>query len=405
MAENQETLLINPSNRSQKQNMSVKFFHDVPVFFRGLESKAGVKSLSADASIYDELDESDQSQVAQAKKRMSASDIKFVRELSTPTLPDYGINRRFQESDQHYYAFKCDGCSHFNILEQTFPNCFKQDRQGNYYRACSRCQKDITHVQGVWAQTERSDLRGYHISQLYSPFVKPNDIMKEYQTTQFISHFYNHVIGVPYLNSTDRVTENQVLELCNPMLKMAHESISPTVMGIDQGSKLHCVIIQKQNLVRWVGELDHFEQVDALVKRFNIKSIVIDAMPETRKARELSNRLRGKVWLNWYNDNQKGSYAWKEDERQVSVNRTESLDVGTDLILNQGLKLPQRSPEIEMFAKHCSNIAKVAEENPITGSKKYVYKKIGPDHYRHALNYALIAQSATQHSGVVSVTR
>ncbi|MBL0233223.1 MAG: phage terminase large subunit family protein [Chitinophagaceae bacterium] len=401
--ENTDDPIVN-QNSSDKDNLGIKMLYGIPTFWRGLESKSGVKSISADAAIYDELDESDQSQVRQARERLSGSDIKIERELSTPTIPDFGINKVFQESDQHHFFFKCESCSQWNSLELDFPRNFLQDLSGNWYRGCKKCKQSIENTKGFWAPITKSDLRGYCISQLYSKTKTANEIMNDYYTTEFIGHFYNHVVGQPYLSATDRVTESQVLNLCNQLKPMKHESIATTFMGIDQGSKLHCVIMQKPNIVLWVGELDQFEQVDEYIKKFRVSQVVIDALPETRKARELMNRHKNKVWLCFYNDNQKGSYAWNEDERIVSVNRTESLDVGTQSIISSTITLPARNQWIEMFAKHCSNIAKTSEENKETGAKKYTYKKLGPDHLRHALNYCQIAMSGSS-GGVVSVTR
>jgi hypothetical protein len=44
------------------------------------------------------------------------------------------------------------------------------------------------------------------------------------------------------------------------------------------------------------------------------------------------------------------------------------------------------------FAEHCSNTAKKLEEDEQTGSKRYVYVKLGPDHFRHAFNYEAMAR-------------
>ena len=392
--------------KDQADNLGLKFFFNVPSFWRGLESKVGVKSISADAAIYDEYDEADPSQIKQAEQRLSASTVKLTRRLSIPTVPDYGINKDFQLTDQCHFAFRCD-CSTWNIMEDNFPHCFSQKPNGDYYRSCKKCKKELDVSKGRWVQKNKSPYRGYQISQLYSPFVSPNEIMREFKNTDFMQHFYNHVLGLPYLSSTDRVSVDQVLTLCDNNTIMRNESIVPTYMGIDQGSKLHYVVLLKSIKPKIVacGELDHFEQVDDIITRYKVREFCIDALPETRKAKELIGRQKYKGWAVFYNDNMKGNYAWKEDERIVSVNRTESLDVGTLDLIRGNMTLPRRNSVLDDFAVQCSNIAKVVEEDRNTGSKKYAYRKIGPDHYRHALNYAQIAASRTKTEGVVSIFR
>lgn len=379
-------------------NIGMKKLFGVETYWRGLKSKSKVKSISADADIFDELDESDMSQVRQAEKRTDASDVKLRRRLSVPTIPDFGINSHFKKTDQCHFAFKCERCPEWNVLEEYFPACLSMGKDGHYYHACRNCKGKLDITKGKWVTKHRSPHRGYQISQLYSPWKKPDDIMAEYHTTEFMGHFYSHVLGLPYLSATDRVEAEQVLALCNPARPMMSLSQTHCVMGIDQGAKLHCVVLATGKPYRlvWCGELQEFEQVDLVMKKYNVKNLVIDALPETRKARELMMRNSRKVWLCFYNDNQKGSYAWREDERIVSVNRTESLDVGTNCILNCELQLPRRDIVIEEFARHCSAIVKTVDEDKETRSKKYIYKALAADHYRHALNYAQIAHS---HSG------
>lgn len=404
ISENQE--LLKSADKSQKFNVGLKFMYGIPTYWRGLKSKSKVKSISADAAMYDEFDEADPSQVAQARKRLSGGDIKIQRELSTPTIPDFGINKRFQESDQHHFALKCPSCNRYQVLEQEFPNCFKQNKQGDYYLGCKHCVKSLSIQNGYWcALNPKSQLRGYHISQLYSPFLSPNEIMHEFLTTEFIGHFYNHVVGVPHLSATDKVSENDVFNLADPTRPNAELSQTGTSMGVDQGAKLH-VTIMKDKKVLAAMERESFDDLAHIIRRYNVNNCVIDALPETRKARELQAKFNpGRVWLCFYNDNQKGSAAWDEEKGIVQVNRTESLDAGTNAILEQKMSFFRRDKILEMFAKHCSNTAKVVEEDPNTGSKKYVYKKLGPDHFRHSLNYAMIAVSRNKSGPAFSVFR
>lgn len=392
----------------QIQNQGLKFLWGVPTFWRGLKSKTAVKSISADAAIYDEFDEADQDQVTQARQRLSFSDVRLERELSTPTLPDFGIDKQFQDTDQCYYAFKCDHCSSWNILEDLFPKCFAPQLDGTWKLICNRCKKDLQTRSGQWVQKEsKNKIRGYQISQLYSPFKSPTEIMNDYNTTEFMGHFHNHVLGLPYLSAEDRITSEMVLNLCEPLRIMPATCREKTVCGVDVGSKLHCTIMRPgtPNKIIWVGELIHFEELDTLMLKFNVSDLVIDALPETRKVRELIGRHKNKVWACFYNDNQKGSFAWKEDERIVSVNRTESLDVGTQGIINKLYTFPQRNPMLEKFAAHCEAVAKVAEKDKETGSIKYRYRHLSADHFRHSFNYACIAASRQRTGSIISTFR
>lgn len=405
--ENDELIKALAAHKSESNNQGLKFFYNTPIYFRGLKSKVGVKAISADAAVYDEFDEADQSQVAQARKRLSASEIKLERELSTPTIPDFGINKQFQETDQLHYGFKCTACSTWNILEEKFPDCFTQNKNGDYFHCCYKCKKQLDISSGSWIiKYPNNKIRGYQISQLYSPFVSANEIMHEYNTTEFISHFYNHVLGIPYLSATDKITKEMIYSLTDNIRQMQSNSINQTVIGVDVGSVLHVTVYDYKNK-KLINAMDvkNFEELDILMIKFNAKLLVIDALPETRKVRELIERQKGKVFACFYNDHQKGSYGWNEKENIVTVNRTESLDASSLLIFRKDISFFQRNDELEELAEHFSNIAKTVEEDRDSGDKRYVYKKIGPDHYRHSFNYAIIAASRLKNVSTINVFR
>ena len=174
-----------------------------------------------------------------------------------------------------------------------------------------------------------------------------------------------------------------------------HSSCS---MGVDQGKDLHVVIGKRDGQlggkIVHLGIYKDWEELDRLIKNFKVIRCVVDALPETRNARALAERNRGKVYLNYYQAHQKGSYRWDDREYIVACNRTESLDASHGEIMERRLALPRRSTLVEEFAQHLHNVAKKLEEDEETGSKRYVYVKLGPDHFRHALNYEVMARQS-----------
>jgi hypothetical protein len=167
-------------------------------------------------------------------------------------------------------------------------------------------------------------------------------------------------------------------------------------MGIEQGKDLHVVIGKKDydrdgKLIH-LGVYKDWEELDRLMQNFNVSRCVVDALPETRNARAFAERFKGKVYLNYYNEHQKGSYAWNEKELIVSCNRTESLDASHKEIMDQSITLPKECGITQEFAQHLHNVAKKLEEDEETGSKRYVYVKLGTDHFRHTFNYEAMSR-------------
>src|SRR5512139_1055098 len=155
----------------ETDSANIKRIWNCFLYLRGMKSRSGLKSVPADFIVFDELDEAPVNMVDMAIERMSHSEYKEVYKLSNPTLPDYGIDKAFQETDQRYWLLKCPACGEFTCLEDSFPGCLLEigDR---VIRACSRCKSELNPAIGEWVakRPEVTHKRGYHYSQLFSQF-------------------------------------------------------------------------------------------------------------------------------------------------------------------------------------------------------------------------------------------
>jgi hypothetical protein len=378
---------------------NIKRIWNCYLYLRGMASRVGLKSVPIDFIIFDELDEAPQNAVDMAMERMAHSEHREVLKLSNPTLPDYGIDKAFQETDQRYWLLKCEKCGEYTCLEDTFPDCLVtlNDR---VIRACSRCKSELNPSIGQWVAKRPSitDKRGRHYSQLFSHFVDPASILHQFRTTNNLTDFYNLKIGIAYVEATNRLMVEEILSLCGNE-GIAERDDGPCFMGVDQGKDLHVVIGKKaRNMsgrIAHLGIYKDWEELDRFMSLFHVSRCVVDALPETRNARAFAERHKGRVFLNYYNERQKGSYAWNEKELIVQCNRTESLDASHREIQDGTIILPRECEMTRTFAEHMHNVAKRLEEDEDTGSKRYVYVKLGPDHFRHAFNYEAMARQSS----------
>jgi len=366
------------------------------LYFRGMKSRAGLKSVPIDFTVMDELDEAPQSSIDMAMERMSHSEFKEVLKLSNPTLPDYGVDKAFQETDQRYWLLKCAKCGEYTCLEDAFPGCLIETH-GKVIRACQKCSRELNPSIGEWVAKKPTvtDKRGYHFSQLFSHYVDPGDILHQFRTTNNLQDFWNLKIGIAYVQAENRLSIEEVLSLCGSEGILSDDK-GPCFMGVDQGKDLHVVVgkrdYSKAGRIVHIGVYKDWEELDRLMRNFNVSRCVVDALPETRNARALAERFQGKIYLNYYNQHQKGSYAWNEKQLIVSCNRTESLDASHREVMDQAIILPKECEVVREFAQHLHNVAKKIEEDEETGSKRYVYVKLGADHFRHAHNYEAMAR-------------
>ncbi len=379
---------------------NLKMIANTPVYFRGMKSAIAVQSAPGDVIIFDELDLATQSMVDVAMDRLDhAEGGGEITMLSKPSMPDYGIHRAFLQTDQRYWLLKCSRCRESHNLVDEFPNCFVRKKTGDVIRACVKCGKELNPAKGEWVakKPQITDKRGYQFSQLYSqyPRAAPAELLKKFEETRYMKNFYNQKIGIPYIEAENRLSEEQVLALCGSEPILSYDK-GPCSMGVDQGKDLHVIIGKRtenyKGKIVHVGIYKDWKELDSLMSNFNVSRCVVDAMPETRNAREFSNRFQGRIFLGYYRDFQKGEPRWDEQELQVSCNRTESLDASHNEFLFNEILLPKRCDMLEIFAKHMHNVGKDYKEDEETGSKRAVYVKLGEDHFRHSFNYEVMAR-------------
>lgn len=407
----------NPSTIGQwlrdTDSANVKKIWNSFLYLRGMKSRIALKSVPVDFEVFDELDEAPQNAVDMALERMGHSDVGELLFLSNPTLPDYGIDRLFQQTDQQYWLLKCEKCNEYTDLVGTFPDCLRRIRGGKVIRACCKCGAELNPSIGAWVAKHPSitERRGRQYSQLYSQSrtTAPDLILQKFQTTDNMTDFYNLKIGVAYVDAANRLSVQEVLACCGDH-GFESSSEQGCFMGVDQGSNLH-VVIGRHHKTRggeiiYVGVLkgnneedkhddSGWRELDALMNRYKVMRCVVDAMPNTKHARNFSERFHGRVFLCYYNEHQKGSYRWNEKDMIVQANRTESLDSSHREITTHNIILPRASDIMRDFAEQMHNVAKRLEVDDETGSQKYIYHRLGKDHFRHAFNYEAMARTSS----------
>jgi len=365
------------------------------------KSSSKLKTVPVDRIVYDERDEMSEAMVELALERVSHSDVQEEMHLGTPTVPNYGVDKLYQQSDQRCWFIRCRACGHETCLELEFPDCIRLNKDGEYYRACVKCGKEIRPVDGEWRPLypDRSkDLVGWWIGQLNSMYVKPGKIISLYNDPPNgnLSEVMNSKLGMAYEDAEAALTPNDIWECCGQDAMMMDDS-GPCAMGVDIGKRLHVVIgkrpSSKRKKIIKVVTVSSFNDLHDLAQKYNVKCAVLDKYPETRKCRDFQESESYPVWLCGYQDGKKkGPTSWDWSIKEIAANRTEICDASHDLVKDVGaLEFPRKCNEMQEYTKHMCNIFKTLEEDENTGDKYYTYKKRGDDHYRHATNYFMLA--------------
>ncbi|MDY6856355.1 MAG: phage terminase large subunit family protein [Thermodesulfobacteriota bacterium] len=383
------------------------------------KSSAALKSEPVDGLGYDEYDEMDMEMTLLAKARLDHSLVKDEFYLSTPSIPGFGIDKKYQKSDQRVRMIPCKassrsykpveqssglGVGHETCLELEFPDCLKYRSDGTVYRACKVCGAEIFPKDGKWVarKPDVKDLVGWWISQLNSVYVDPGSILESYHDPPNgnLTEVMNSKLGMAHIASENKLERNDIYSCCGrDPISVKH--VGPCSMGVDVGNILHVTIGYKAGKDRYViikiVKVDNFNDLHDLGKLFGVKMCVIDSEPEAHKVREFGSGESYPVFGCKYNENQRGAASWDERGRMVQVNRTEILDATHDLMTIEGrCVIPRRCKEVEDYAIEMCNTAKTLEEDPNTGASKYYYRVLGPDHYRHSTNYFYLACQKTR---------
>ena len=377
-----------------------------------MKSSANLKGDPADHAVYDEWDEMDPEAEGFVKGRLAKSKRGGTESfLANPTLPDYGVDLKFQESSQEYWHIKCLHCGHYTCLDDEadyvddFPKQIR--RQGGLViRACSnpRCERLLDPRNGEWVARKPNikDHLGFTIGHPSAYWVDPAQLLREWEHPNTNkANFIRLKLGKAYVEAENRLAIDEVLNCCSTH-GITSSDPGPCFMGVDQGGinkdLFHLSIGKKHESFAGktihIGIYQGWEELDRLMKIFHIIRCVIDALPNTDDARKFAYRHKGKIFLSYYNENQKGVYKWNEKDYTVQSNRTESLDSSHKEISTGSVLLPKKCEIVKTYAAHLHATAKKLVEDPKTGSKRYIYipKLGGPDHFRHAQNYEAMAR-------------
>ncbi len=371
------------------------------LYLRGSQNEKQIITVDADMIILDERDRFIQENVPYIDKRLLASDLKWRREISTPTLPEYGIHEAYLNSDQRIWEIPCRKCGHWQELD-----FFKNIDFRKKLVRCLKCKKPL-HRQddGRWKllMPGRST-HGYKINGIYNPARTVAELIEIYRQAKIsgfsaLQQFYNQVLGLPYevIGQSLQIAE---LNACKKNYTIPIVSRANIYAGADVGVKyIHVIVLQKledeKMRVLYAGTVTKFfgkmDSLEAIMNTYGVKKMVVDKKPETKKVKELIEMFPDKIYAATY-PNMKFSVQeyikWDDIKYEVALDRTISLDYLISDIHNQKIELPQNIESIENFYNQMRSSVRVMDKGD---TARWVAK--AADHYLHTMNYARVAQS------------
>jgi hypothetical protein len=396
------------------------------IYFRGAKVQPDgrapqLRSIDADVLVLDEYDEMDRRAPAIARERLGHSAIAETRLISTPTFANVGVHAEYLASDQRSWHVRCMACGRWQDLtiddlvvewdDLGRPVAWHEDGDGKPFLACRACGGEMDRLgRGGWvAAYPGRAAHGYHLSRLFAPqraLVVLLDALGSTDESER-QQVYNQGLGLPYRSPTSMSLDDETLDRCRREYGLAIGDEEP-VMGVDVGRALHVVVRETleggERRARFIGEVPNFEDVTQLMNLHDVRRCVVDALPETRKAREFqAEHGRGVVWLAYYSGQRAGSQKeaaarWNEGEGTVTLDRTRTLDATLGLFATAargevGNTLPANARDLRDYYAHLKAMERVFRDGT-DGNQVAVYVESGPDHYAHAENYCMAAALA-----------
>jgi hypothetical protein len=342
----------NPSIRKHlsgaTDNVRLKKFGYGSIYFRGagLNEKAltgRARSVDADIIYLDEIDIMTPDARRKFQSRLGASEIKWMRYFSTPTIPGEGIDEIYDESDQRVWHIICDKCGD----EQPLTWKDNMDKE-NIQVICRSCKKPLDRLKkGRWIpRYPGRKIHGYWINKLMCSRTDLEEMIERYKSRREVEvyEFWTSDMGLAYEQRGQKITDAD-LNKCKGRYD-DQESGSHTVMGVDIGKLLHITVaeLEKDGRLKYIHKQEiKIESgeghpiLDPLMDLYDVDLCIIDGNPEAFKSKEFHDKWYGRVYMNYYwpGDIQRTElYAIEEKETDdvgivevFHINRTQAGDL------------------------------------------------------------------------------
>lgn len=358
------------------------------IYYRGTYTNKAAMMVSSKLNAHDEVDASDASVITQYETRLEAQSDGKRWYFSHPSIAGHGVDIHWQQSDKKEWFITCPSCKDQHIL--VFPGCINMETKQYICKTCKAVLPDYARNYGEWRPTTEGKFSGYHISQMMCGWISAENIIeKKNDPNKTEQYFYNYVLGLPYVGSDNKIEPEVVLRNVTPVVNDQDDRI---IIGVDTGLPIHYILLNKQG-VFYNGTCTSYDTLEGLLNRFPKSILVSDQGGDLIGIRELQKKYQNRVFLCYYRRDRKTKdmIKWGENGEYgtVIVDRNRMIQMMVEQMRDVGrFKLNGSREDWQPLANHFGNIYRVAKETPF--GVEYSWERNGPDHFCHALLYALV---------------
>lgn len=207
-------------------------------------SKSELKSFQSGVNVTDEPDDCESrafDSISMFGHRLGAYRRVIQLFIGTPTLPDYGITKRWEASDKRLWYVRCPLCDAEQTLTWDGNIAFTEtaedgarlpdaDIVASARIVCSACRepwdyrlRELANASGVWRATQKSDVIGFGMNRIMVPTSSAEQMVENYLAGEAndiaMKEHYNQDRGESYLRVSGRLDESRVKLVVDPTLR------------------------------------------------------------------------------------------------------------------------------------------------------------------------------------------
>lgn len=388
------------------------------------------------------------------------------RLFSTPTSSGRGIDKAFKEGDQRYYGVRHDRCGQVVVpdffRDSVIPGfsgdpkkltredlSVSQYRFGEAFLLCPHCKTPIQQA-NLCDPEKRMWVTTFTDRRKHSYQVSPWDVAKInppartwMQMGDYKRHadWVNFKVGVT-ADDADNSVVAEVLEENNTYGNFkSHPFVFPpeyvegmepimhdTYIGLDVGKTSWFVVGKREphdginkrrrmrvlyvERIRQTGDNWLNTRYNQLLHIYGARKSVVDAAPDFTTSMGLVQENPGRVYACQYMKNVRPSLQNVEVDDEtgiVKAFRTGTLDDMVKAVNTGTVVMPRmEGEERDLLVRHVRSLRKVPRGTETAGvgadmEMQMVWESVDEDHYAHAINYMLIAESLDELANALEI--
>ena len=371
------------------------------IHYLGAQTPTAAIMISADMLVADEYDKAPQNILEIFDSRLQHSKYGYKWVFSNPTIPDFGVDRFWNISDQKKWHIT-HACGENYIMDESCT-----DYQSEMYR-CPKCKGEITDEErrmGEWVATAQGTWSGYWIPLWINPMI-PASVICEHKKTKTAEYFHNFVAGLPYINPSDAISQSSLEKCLTTKVNLYPDKRA--IIGIDTGYDLYYTIMNNEGIFHYGYQpspltkndpnYDPYKAIENMLNEYPKWFVFADQGGDLQGVRKLQVKFPGRVFLVWSNREKKSKdpINWGNNDNigTVSIDRNRVIQNFVEEINSQRVSFNGTREDWQDWFNHALNIYRVKEIKGEEGDPQYnwgwVWKRKGPDHWFMASVYARV---------------